>query len=119
MRILDRYVLQKFLLPFVYCFLGFIAIWFIFDLSDNLPDFLQGKAGFDVLLEILSIADFRDHCYLPSDRRAARPVIFADGHVALERDHFHAWAGVSVTTRSRAADGGRLGVDCDHGLFQL
>ena len=51
MRILDRYVLQKFLLPFVYCFLGFIAIWFIFDLSDNLPDFLQGKAGFDVLLE--------------------------------------------------------------------
>jgi LPS export ABC transporter permease LptG len=51
MRILDRYVLQKFLLPFVYCFLGFMAIWFIFDLSDNLPDFLQGKAGFDVLLE--------------------------------------------------------------------
>jgi LPS export ABC transporter permease LptG len=51
MRILDRYVLQKFLLPFVYCFLGFIAIWFIFDLSDNLPDFLQGKVGFDVLLE--------------------------------------------------------------------
>ena len=51
MRILDRYVLQKFLLPFVYCFVGFIAIWFIFDLSDNLPDFLQGKVGFDVLLE--------------------------------------------------------------------
>ena len=51
MRILDRYVLQKFVLPFVYCFLGFIAIWFIFDLSDNLPDFLQGKAGFDFLLE--------------------------------------------------------------------
>src|SRR4030095_6546144 len=51
MRILDRCVLQKFLRPFVYCFLGFIAIWFIFDLSDNLPDFLQGKVGFDVLLE--------------------------------------------------------------------
>ena len=51
MRIFDRYVLQKFVLPFVYCFLGFIAIWFIFDLSDNLPDFLQGKAGFDFLLE--------------------------------------------------------------------
>ena len=51
MRILDRYVLRKFLLPFVYCFMGFIAIWFIFDLSDNLPDFLQGKVGFDVLLE--------------------------------------------------------------------
>jgi lipopolysaccharide export system permease protein len=51
MRIFDRYVLQKFVLPFVYCFFGFIAIWFIFDLSDNLPDFLQGKVGFDVLLE--------------------------------------------------------------------
>ncbi len=50
MKILDRYVLQKFLLPFIYCFFGFIAIWFIFDLSDNLQDFLQGKAGFDVLL---------------------------------------------------------------------
>ncbi len=43
MKILDRYVLEKFFLPFIYCFFGFIAIWFIFDLSDNLPDFLQGK----------------------------------------------------------------------------
>ena len=51
MRILDRYVLQKFFLPFVYCVLGFIAIWFIFDLSDNLPDFLQGKVGFDILAQ--------------------------------------------------------------------
>jgi lipopolysaccharide export system permease protein len=50
MRILDRYVLQKFLLPFIYCFFGFIAIWFIFDLSDNLQDFLQGKVGFGILL---------------------------------------------------------------------
>lgn len=49
MKILDRYVLQNFLLPFFYCFFGFIAIWFIFDLSDNLPDFLEGKAGFDIL----------------------------------------------------------------------
>ncbi len=44
MRILDRYVLQKFLLPFIYCFLGFIAIWFIFDLSDNLQDFMGAKS---------------------------------------------------------------------------
>jgi len=51
MRILDRYVLQKFLLPFVYCFFGFIAIWFIFDLSDNLQDFLQGKVGITLLLK--------------------------------------------------------------------
>jgi lipopolysaccharide export system permease protein len=50
MRILDRYVLAKFLLPFIYCFFGFIAIWFIFDLSDNLQDFLSGKASFGMLL---------------------------------------------------------------------
>lgn len=50
MKILDRYVLQKFLLPFFYCFLGFLAIWLIVDLSDNLPDFLQGKVGLAVLL---------------------------------------------------------------------
>ncbi|CAN5819181.1 LptF/LptG family permease [soil metagenome] len=51
MRILDRYVLQKFLLPFVYSFVGFVAIWFIFDLSDNLQDFLTGKADIATLLE--------------------------------------------------------------------
>ncbi len=51
MTILDRYVLQKFFLPFLYCFLGFIGIWFIFDLSDNLPDFIQGRASFATLLE--------------------------------------------------------------------
>lgn len=50
MTILDRYLLQKFLTPFVYCLLGFLGIWFIFDLSDNLQDFMQGKATFDVLL---------------------------------------------------------------------
>jgi len=50
MRILDRYVLSKFFLPFIYCIIGFIAIWFIFDLSDNLPDFLQGRASFEFLL---------------------------------------------------------------------
>lgn len=56
MTILDRYVLQKFLLPFVYCFFGFLAIWFIFDLSDNLLDFLEGKIlqsgeGYLILLQ--------------------------------------------------------------------
>ncbi len=51
MTILDRYVLRKFLVPFTYCFLGFVGIWFIFDLADNLQDFIQGKAGFEVLLD--------------------------------------------------------------------
>jgi len=51
MTILDRYVIKKFLVPFAYCFLGFVGIWFIFDLADNLQDFIQGKAGFNVLLD--------------------------------------------------------------------
>lgn len=51
MRILDRYVLTKFALPFLYCFVGFLAIWFIFDLADNLQDFMEGKAAFPLLVE--------------------------------------------------------------------
>lgn len=51
MRILDRYIVKKFLLPFGYSFIGFIAIWFIFDLSDNLQDFLGGKAPPSILVE--------------------------------------------------------------------
>ncbi len=50
MRILDRYILKSFLIPFVYCFLGFIAIWLVFDLSDNGPDFIEGKVKFSKIL---------------------------------------------------------------------
>jgi lipopolysaccharide export system permease protein len=39
MRILDRYILSNFLAPFLYCFLGFIAIWLAFDLASNMNDF--------------------------------------------------------------------------------
>ncbi|PWU08579.1 MAG: hypothetical protein C5B47_04515 [Verrucomicrobia bacterium] len=45
MTILDRYVLKRFFMPFFYCITGFVAIWFIFDLSDNIPIFLQGRAS--------------------------------------------------------------------------
>lgn len=41
MRILDRYVLSNFLVPFLLCFFGFLGILLIFDLSDNGQDFLQ------------------------------------------------------------------------------
>jgi lipopolysaccharide export system permease protein len=44
-NLLDRYVLRSFLVPFIYCFLGFLAIWFIFDLSDNATDFIEGRAS--------------------------------------------------------------------------
>lgn len=45
MKLLDRYVLRNFIEPFLLCFFGFLAIWLIFDLSDNGPDFLQAKAS--------------------------------------------------------------------------
>ena len=54
MTLLDRYVLRKFLVPFFYCIAGFIGIWFVFDLSDNLQDFIQGQASFEALLEYYS-----------------------------------------------------------------
>lgn len=38
-------------MPFIYCFGGFLAIWFIFDLADNLQDFMAGKATFDILAQ--------------------------------------------------------------------
>jgi len=50
MTILDRYVFHRFLTPFIYCITGFIAIWFIFDLSDNIPIFLQGQASLQTVL---------------------------------------------------------------------
>jgi LPS export ABC transporter permease LptG len=49
LKLLDRYVLRNFLEPFVICFFGFIAIWLIFDLADNGPDFTQAHASFKVV----------------------------------------------------------------------
>jgi LPS export ABC transporter permease LptG len=51
MTILDRYVLRKFSVPFLYCFLCFIGVWFVFDLSEHLPDFVKGRATPAQLLE--------------------------------------------------------------------
>ncbi len=45
MRLLDRYILQNFLLPFVYCLLGFIAIWLVFELGSKANDFISGGAS--------------------------------------------------------------------------
>ena len=43
MRLLDRYVLRSFLVAYFYCIAGFISIWFIFDISDNLSTFLDER----------------------------------------------------------------------------
>ena len=44
MQILDRYILIRVLQPFLYCVLGFVSIWLVFDLSENAPTFLENKA---------------------------------------------------------------------------
>jgi LPS export ABC transporter permease LptG len=43
MRIFDSYIVRSFLVPFLYCFLGFLAVWLVFDLYDNGPDFIDGR----------------------------------------------------------------------------
>lgn len=46
MKLLDRYVLRNFFEPFLICLGGFVAIWLIFDYSDNSNDFIQARASF-------------------------------------------------------------------------
>src|SRR5436853_1635314 len=41
MRLLDRYVIRYFLQVYCYCIAGFISIWLIFDVSDNISMFID------------------------------------------------------------------------------
>jgi lipopolysaccharide export system permease protein len=41
MRLLDRYVVRNFLQVYFYCIAGFISIWLIFDVSDNISMFID------------------------------------------------------------------------------
>ena len=41
-RQLDRYVVKNFLLPFVYCVAGFLAVWLVFELGSNATEFING-----------------------------------------------------------------------------
>src|SRR3989475_10000124 len=45
MRILDRYVTRNFLQAYIYCIAGFISIWLIFDISDNISTLLDERVG--------------------------------------------------------------------------
>jgi lipopolysaccharide export system permease protein len=44
-RLLDRYVIRNFLQVYLYCIIGFISIWLIFDLSDNISTFIDEHVG--------------------------------------------------------------------------
>jgi len=45
-RLLDRYVIRNFLQAYIYCIAGFISIWLIFDISDNISTFIDEHFGF-------------------------------------------------------------------------
>jgi LPS export ABC transporter permease LptG len=45
MKLLDRYVIRNFLHVYLYCIAGFISIWLIFDISDNISTFLDEHVG--------------------------------------------------------------------------
>ena len=51
MRLLDRYVLRYFLQAYFYCIAGFISIWFIFDISDNISTFLEERISRALILK--------------------------------------------------------------------
>lgn len=43
MKLIDKYILRTFLAPFVYCLAAFVLIFIVFDLFDNLSDFVSGN----------------------------------------------------------------------------
>lgn len=45
MRLLDRYVIRNFLQAYFYCIAGFLSIWLIFDISDNISTFIDEHFG--------------------------------------------------------------------------
>jgi lipopolysaccharide export system permease protein len=45
LKILDRYVVRNFLQVYIYCIIGFLSIWLIFDVSDNISTFIDQHLG--------------------------------------------------------------------------
>src|SRR6201982_361175 len=50
MKLLDRYVIRNFLQVYLYCIAGFISIWLIFDVSDNISTFIDEHVGLVLVL---------------------------------------------------------------------
>src|SRR5260370_277061 len=50
MRLLDRYVIRNFLQVYFYCIAGFISIWLIFDVSDNISTFIDEHVPLSLVL---------------------------------------------------------------------
>jgi len=45
MKLIDKYLLKAFFVPFLYCVIAFTMIFVIFDLFNNLSDFLEAKTN--------------------------------------------------------------------------
>jgi LPS export ABC transporter permease LptG len=50
-KLFDRYITRNFLQAYVYCIVGFIAIWLIFDISDSISSFFDLHFTFGRVLE--------------------------------------------------------------------
>jgi lipopolysaccharide export system permease protein len=50
-KLLDRYIVRNFLQAYVYCIIGFISIWLIFDISDSISTFLDQHLQLGRVLE--------------------------------------------------------------------
>jgi len=50
-KLLDSYLTRNFLVAYLYCILGFISIWLIFDVSDSISTFLDQHASLGRVLE--------------------------------------------------------------------
>ena len=51
MKLLDRYLIRNFVQAYVYCIVGFISIWLIFDISDSISNFLDQHISLARVLE--------------------------------------------------------------------
>lgn len=45
MKLVDKYLLREYFVPFAYCLLAFSLMYIVFDLFHRLPDFLQARVG--------------------------------------------------------------------------
>jgi len=57
MRLLDRYVIRNFVQVYFYCIAGFISIWLIFDVSDNISNFIDNHIAVSLVVRYYGYAD--------------------------------------------------------------
>jgi LPS export ABC transporter permease LptG len=50
MKLLDRYVIRNFVQVYLYCIAGFISIWLIFDVSDNISNFIDNHIAVSLVV---------------------------------------------------------------------